>query len=127
MSSIDAAFEDKVGKQLALIEEMRASLHEEDIQCPGVVVVGAQSSGKSSVLERLTGLGFPREPEFLPLQTKNATEPAEIGDILRDYQQELTSTARISDQPIYIRYTRQHGPVMTLIDLQSCTRMDTKD
>lgn len=48
---------------LEVIERVRPllkGLSGERIVVPGIVVVGAQSSGKSSVLEHATGLGFPR-------------------------------------------------------------------
>lgn len=154
MISIDDVFDVKLGDKLALIEEMRSSLGEEGIQCPGVVVVGAQSAGKSSVLERLTGLAFPRaentctrvpiivqlqrgsskvdvaistEADFPTQKTNHAVDPTKIGDILLSKQHELTSGASIKDTPIHIRYTRQHGPVMTLIDLPGITHVNTAD
>ena len=49
--------------KLDALERIRAALKDvsgERISVPGIVVVGAQSSGKSSVLEHATGLAFPR-------------------------------------------------------------------
>ena len=48
---------------LEVIERVRPllkGLSGERTVVPGIVVVGAQSGGKSSVLEHATGLGFPR-------------------------------------------------------------------
>eukprot|EP00942_MAST-04A_sp_MAST-4A-sp1_P006192 g6192.t1 len=59
-SAIDQEYDKKLGTKLALIEELRHDLEEEGITCPGVIVVGQQSAGKSSVLEQLTGIQFPR-------------------------------------------------------------------
>ena len=46
-------------KKLDAIEEIRVDLHEENIEVPGVVVAGAQSSGKSSLLENISGIKLP--------------------------------------------------------------------
>jgi hypothetical protein len=59
-SAVDIEFDRVLGDKLALIEELRQELVEEGIECPGVVVAGSQSAGKSSVLEHLTRLAFPR-------------------------------------------------------------------
>lgn len=74
---LDSVYEANLGKTLAVIEELRYVLGTEGIECPGVLVVGAQSAGKSSVLERLTGISFPRGqnlctrfPTIVQLQTK---------------------------------------------------------
>ena len=49
--------------QLDAMEQVKSLLKGvsgESISVPSIVVVGAQSSGKSSVLEHATGLAFPR-------------------------------------------------------------------
>lgn len=50
-------------EKLVLVERVRATTKDvvgEKLAVPGIVVVGMQSSGKSSVLEHATGLAFPR-------------------------------------------------------------------
>ena len=76
-SAIHSEFERVLGAKLAIVEELRHDLHEEGIECPGVVVVGNQSAGKSSVLEQLTNIPFPRDqntctrvPAIVALQVK---------------------------------------------------------
>ena len=58
-SKMDAVFDTKIGAKLALLEKLRTVLGEHDIECPGIVVIGAQSAGKSSVLESITKIPFP--------------------------------------------------------------------
>lgn len=72
---LDTEFEQSLGAKLAAIEELRGDLGNEGIECPGVIAIGAQSAGKSSVLERLTGIAFPcgentctRVPTIVQLQ-----------------------------------------------------------
>jgi len=44
-----------------MIERIRAPLSAEGLTAPGIVVCGAQSAGKSSVLECISGIEFPRD------------------------------------------------------------------
>lgn len=46
--------------KLDTLERIRQDLTQEGISVPGIVVCGAQSSGKSSLLESITGINFPR-------------------------------------------------------------------
>lgn len=50
----------KLRQRLETIESIRGDLQAENIEVPGVVVVGNQSAGKSSVLESISGINFPR-------------------------------------------------------------------
>ena len=45
--------------KLDAIEQIRGDLNAENIEVPGIVVAGAQSSGKSSLLESLSGITLP--------------------------------------------------------------------
>lgn len=149
---IDSEFELQLGDKLAAIEQLRLELDSEGIECPGVLVVGAQSAGKSSVLERLTGIAFPiaentctRVPTIVQLQTNsalsapkalvsqnadftNSTECCtmkEVQDSILNYTMaNVDDSAPIKDKPIHIRYSRRTGPVMTLIDLPGITHVD---
>jgi ribosome biogenesis GTPase A len=57
---LDRAFErSALQRKLQALEEVRTLLS--DIQdVPGIVVIGAQNAGKSSLLESLSGITFPR-------------------------------------------------------------------
>ncbi|CAD7971727.1 unnamed protein product [Amoebophrya sp. A25] len=46
--------------RLEVIESIRGDLEAEAVEVPGVIVVGNQSAGKSSVLEAISGINFPR-------------------------------------------------------------------
>ena len=45
--------------KLDAIEQIRADLNAENIEVPGIVVAGAQSAGKSSLLESLSNVNLP--------------------------------------------------------------------
>ena len=151
-SAVDAQYERVLGAKLAVIEELRHDLNEEDVECPGVIVVGSQSAGKSSVLEHLTGLAFPRAqntctrvPTVVALQRSTANpsilvsktaqfvegkkterfdHPTEIGPTILKFQTDRLGGVPIKDTPVYVRYSRGVGPVMTLMDLPGITHND---
>lgn len=50
----------EVSKKLDMFESVRHVCQSVDIPLPGVVVVGEQSAGKSSLLENISGIQFPR-------------------------------------------------------------------
>ncbi|KMU91773.1 interferon-induced GTP-binding protein Mx2 [Coccidioides immitis H538.4] len=76
-----------VSRRLNQIDGIRAKGIGDHISLPQLVVCGAQSAGKSSVLEGITGLPFPRQDGVC---TKFATEI-----ILRHTQNEISITASI--------------------------------
>lgn len=61
----------QVGPIITLIDQLRSVGIDKDIQIPQIAVMGDQSSGKSSVLEALSGIPFPRGSGLV---TKCATE-----------------------------------------------------
>ena len=128
-------------EKLDAIERVRASLKDvtgEKLTVPGIVVVGSQSSGKSSVLEHATGLAFPRGegtctrvpttvsveylPDSEPTGVTCATDPsyednqrvleADDGDgfatAIRDLTDLLAPDGAIGVDPIYVKY-KKHG------------------
>ena len=50
----------ELSKKLGLFERVRHVCQSVEIPLPGVVVVGEQSAGKSSLLENISGIQFPR-------------------------------------------------------------------
>ncbi|KAI0562045.1 Dynamin [Gracilaria domingensis] len=154
-SKFDDEYNRHLGQKLGLIEELRSELAEEKIECPGIVVVGAQSAGKSSVLQRLTGISFPRAentctrlPAIVSLQTDPSINgsriyvsrdaafrnPLECDSmaVLENRIMAMTmdlenSNFSVKNEPVYIRYIRKEGPVFSLIDLPGITYMDPKN
>lgn len=70
-AALSLAMEKDVRPRLDLIDNLRAIGIEKDLDLPQIAVMGDQSSGKSSVLEALSGIPFPRGAGLV---TKCATE-----------------------------------------------------
>jgi Dynamin family len=58
--ALEHAHEKEVRPWLDLVDELRAHGISQDIPLPQIACVGDQSSGKSSVLEAISGVPFPR-------------------------------------------------------------------
>ena len=118
------------------------------IDLPQIVVVGCQSSGKSSVLESIVGHDFlprgsgivTRRPLVLQLvHVSNGEE--EYGEFLHKKGQKFTSfeqmrreiteeterttgkTRNVSSQPINLRIQSANVPTLTMVDLPGITKV----
>lgn len=60
MQDFNEEFDSRLRPKLEALEQVRSDLNKEGISVPGIVVCGAQSAGKSSVMEYLSDLNFPR-------------------------------------------------------------------
>lgn len=94
--------------RLETIDELRANDLGEEIELPQLVVVGDQSSGKSSALEILTGIPFPRNHG---LCTRYATEITSCrGDVesmtvsIRPHPQDSDSAHRKSMRDFAVKF-----------------------
>ena len=92
-SSMQAAFAAGIRPKLDAIDKVRHHLSGVDIELPAIVVVGDQSSGKSSVLESISGIALPRGGSLVtrcPLQLglrRGPTETAVLSYTDRKSQQ----------------------------------------
>ena len=152
--AIDGEIDARLSPTLAALEQLRALLQGVDeVSIPGVVVAGAQSAGKSSVLEALGGMKLPRGqnittrvPLVLSLQAVPSSKPhaliggeagltagrqieiADIGSEIEALTAKLAGDgAGVSSTPIYLRIIRPSGPTLTLIDLPGITHCSADD
>ncbi|KAL0979899.1 hypothetical protein UPYG_G00191310 [Umbra pygmaea] len=137
----------KVRPFIDLIDEMRNLDIENELSLPAIVVVGDQSSGKSSVLEVLSGVSLPRGtgivtrcPLILRLcnDESNAwkavisysdeeiefTEPENVMNYVQQAQDALAGEGDgISDELITLKITSSVVCDLTLIDLPGIARV----
>lgn len=142
-------------KLIPLVNRIQDALgafeYHEDISFPRLVVVGSQSSGKSSVLESLVGRDFlprgsnivTRRPLILQLEHKQGVQESAVfkhkpgvvfkdfSDVKREIEIEterlLGNQACISDQPITLTITSPSVVDITLVDLPGITKIAVKD
>ncbi|XP_068011341.1 interferon-induced GTP-binding protein Mx-like [Melanerpes formicivorus] len=141
-------YEEKIRPCIDLIDSLRALGVEKDLSLPAIAVIGDQSSGKSSVLEALSGVALPRGNGIVtrcPLELKLKRVPApqawkgkisfrntsielqnasEVDKAVRSAQDIVAgTTGAISGEIISLEICSPHVPDMTLIDLPGIARM----
>ncbi|XP_047659628.1 interferon-induced GTP-binding protein Mx1-like [Tachysurus fulvidraco] len=151
MSAIlNEPYELKVRPCIDLIDSLRALGVEKDLELPAIVVIGDQSSGKSSVLEALSGVALPRGTGMVtrcPLELKmtknrnkncwngkirylnyeeNINNPAYVENIIKEAQEKIAGPVGISDELISLEVISADVPDLTLIDLPGIVRMPRK-
>ena len=138
--------------KLDAIEQIRADLHAENIEVPGIVVAGAQSAGKSSLLESLSNINLPsgenittRVPLILRLERdanvndryaiiSDSPDLVNTGQKIKnidnlpnkivEYTNKIAgSGGSVVDKPIHVKVVSNDGPSMTLIDLPGITHL----
>ncbi|PKK32701.1 interferon-induced GTP-binding protein Mx-like [Columba livia] len=145
-------YEEKIRPCIDLIDSLRALGIEKDLALPAIAVIGDQSSGKSSVLEALSGIALPRGTGIVtrcPLELKLKRIPADQAwkgkisyqDISRELQyasevdkavreaQDVVAGTRgaISEQLISLEIRSPDVPDLTLIDLPGIARVAVGD
>ncbi|TSK17736.1 Interferon-induced GTP-binding protein Mx1 [Bagarius yarrelli] len=154
-ASLSEQYEEKVRPCIDLIDSLRALGVEKDLALPAIAVIGDQSSGKSSVLEALSGVALPRGSGIVtrcPLELKmkrsqekeiwhgkikfkkgdqdyeeEIEDPAEVESLIREAQDQMAGIGvGISDDLISLEVTSSDVPDLTLIDLPGITRVAVK-
>ncbi|XP_075347981.1 interferon-induced GTP-binding protein Mx-like isoform X2 [Mycteria americana] len=145
-------YEEKIRPCIDLIDSLRALGIEKDMALPAVAVIGDQSSGKSSVLEALSGIALPRGNGIVtrcPLELKLKRIPAtqawkgkicyrsigielqnasEVEKAIRDAQDTVAGTrGAISGELISLEIQSPDVPDLTLIDLPGIARVAVGD
>ncbi|XP_006639145.2 interferon-induced GTP-binding protein Mx-like isoform X2 [Lepisosteus oculatus] len=145
-------YEEKVRPCIDLIDSLRSLGVEKDLGLPAIAVIGDQSSGKSSVLEALSGVALPRGsgivtrcPLVLKLKKVKVGQPWKGRLTYKESDVELkspsevekeVSTAQnviagngvgISDEMINLEIQSSDVPDLTLIDLPGIARVAIKD
>jgi GTP-binding protein EngB required for normal cell division len=135
---------------LDAVDKIRAQgVTEENIQLPTIVVVGDQSSGKSSVLESLAGITLPRGqgiatrvPLILRLQSCKSKDESiirmdygTVKDQVIHGEEKIEAAINaatdvlagvnkaVRDTPISLHIRKPHAPDLTMVDLPGITRV----
>ncbi|KAK9794385.1 hypothetical protein WJX73_003730 [Symbiochloris irregularis] len=145
-------YDSQIRRCLDTIDGIRAYLHSDAAKLlPEVVVVGDQSSGKSSVLESISEVALPRGSNLVtrcPLQmalrqgeehawieygdADNRIEKelslAEIPDAIEEATEKLAGTNKgIVNKLIHLKVQRPNAPDLTSIDLPGIVRVPVGD
>ncbi|NXU31135.1 MX protein, partial [Thalassarche chlororhynchos] len=145
-------YEEKIRPCIDLIDSLRALGIEKDLALPAIAVIGDQSSGKSSVLEALSGVALPRGNGVVtrcPLELKLKRIPAsqewkgkicyrhistelqnasEVEEAIREAQDVVAGTrGAISGELISLEIRSPDVPDLTLIDLPGIARVAMGD
>ena len=146
--AIDSEMGARLSPTLMALEDLRDLLDGNDeVSIPGIVVAGAQSAGKSSVLEALSGMKLPRGrnittrvPVILSLQEvpgapthalvsggagtcgSKTIDLADVGAEIEAFTAKLAGAGTgVRQTPIYLLAVRSSGPTLTIIDLPGIT------
>nr|QGU21439.1 interferon-induced GTP binding protein Mx [Planiliza haematocheilus] len=151
MNTLNQQYEEKVRPCIDLIDSLRSLGVEKDLALPAIAVIGDQSSGKSSVLEALSGVALPRGSGIVtrcPLELKmkrtkegqkwfgkilyqnneeEIEDPANVEKKIREAQNEMAGDGvGISSDLISLEVASPDVPDLTLIDLPGITRVAVK-
>ncbi|XP_030332173.1 interferon-induced GTP-binding protein Mx-like [Strigops habroptila] len=141
-------YEEKIRPCIDLIDSLRALGIEKDLALPAIAVIGDQSSGKSSVLEALSGIALPRGNGIVtrcPLELKLKRIPAtqewkgkirycnlnielqnasEVENAIRQAQNAVAGTkGAVSGELVSLEIWSPDVPDLTLIDLPGIARV----
>ncbi|EAZ63527.2 mitochondrial dynamin-like GTPase [Scheffersomyces stipitis CBS 6054] len=138
-------------RQMIEIRNLLASIDHDGLRLPSIVVIGSQSSGKSSVLEAIVGQEFlpkgsnmvTRRPieltlintpeaaadvaEFPALKMHNLTDFEQVQKILLDLNLAVPEKDCISSDPIQITIRSPRVPDLSLVDLPGYIQVEAAD
>nr|PNR51267.1 hypothetical protein PHYPA_010453 [Physcomitrium patens] len=144
------SFHSEIRPILDVLDKLRTQgITEENVNIPTIVVVGDQSSGKSSVLESLAGITLPRGqgiatrvPLILRLQSclseqdsKILMEYGSVKEMRINSEDDIEaainaatddlagSNKNIRDTPILLHIRKPDAPDLTMVDLPGITRV----
>ncbi|KAL6125343.1 hypothetical protein ACLB2K_073402 [Fragaria x ananassa] len=124
-----SSYNEKIRPLLDAVDKLRnLMVMDEGIQLPAIVVVGDQSSGKSSVLESLASISLPRgqEPE-LSLEYNGRVERTDEARVAEDIAKATNDIAGggkgISNTPMTLLVKKNGVPDLTMVDLPGITRV----
>ncbi|XP_057443111.1 dynamin-related protein 4C-like [Lotus japonicus] len=147
VAPIVSSYNEKIRPVLDAVENLRRlNISKEGIQLPTIVVVGDQSSGKSSVLESLAGISLPRGqgictrvPLIMRLQNHTlpkpelilefngktiSTDEAHVSDAINLATEELAGSGKgISNNPLTLLVKKNGVPDLAMVDLPGITRV----
>ncbi|XP_049730870.1 interferon-induced GTP-binding protein Mx1-like [Elephas maximus indicus] len=147
-NNLCSQYEEKVRPCIDLIDSLRALGVEQDLALPAIAVIGDQSSGKSSVLEALSGVALPRGSGIVtrcPLVLKlrklgheegwrgkvsykdlefDISDPSKVEEEINKAQNIIAGEGTgISQELINLEISSPNVPDLTLIDLPGITRV----
>ncbi|XP_060689801.1 interferon-induced GTP-binding protein Mx1-like [Hemiscyllium ocellatum] len=142
------SYEEKIRPCIDLIDSLRRLGVDKDLALPAIAVIGDQSSGKSSVLEALSGVSLPRGSGIVtrcPLELKlkkakednvwkgkltneyfqvELTDPSEVEKQIQTAQNIMAGEGLgISQELISLQIESSNVPDLTLIDLPGIARV----
>ncbi|PIN07238.1 Vacuolar sorting protein VPS1, dynamin [Handroanthus impetiginosus] len=142
-----SSYNDKIRPLLGAVDRLRhLKIMQEGIQLPTIVVVGDQSSGKSSVLESLAGISLPRGQGIctrVPLIMRLQSHTSPKAELFLEYDGRvvptdeehiagaiITATDKIAGQgkgisntPLTLIVKKRGVPDLTMVDLPGITRV----
>lgn len=138
-------------RQMIEIRNLLTNINHDGIRLPSIVVIGSQSSGKSSVLECIVGQEFlpkgsnmvTRRPieltlvntpeaaanvaEFPALKMFNLTDFDQVQKILYDLNMAVPASECISNDPIQVTIRSPRVPDLSLVDLPGYIQVEAAD
>lgn len=146
------SYNDKIRPVLDAVDKLRRlNVTQEGISLPTIVVVGDQSSGKSSVLESLAGICLPRGQgictrvplvmrlkhhfddvaefslEFLNKRVE-IMEESKISEAIDEATVEIAGNSKgVSNVPLTLVVKKKGVPDLTMVDLPGITRVAIAD